>query len=101
LEEKGRTMKEQTDIPSGQHRSGSKESFTSAVETLTQWTATQEEMRREIGQVVRTIREHFGMTQVEFGEAIGVSSVHVSHIENGKAIPSAELLRVILNLTIT
>jgi transcriptional regulator with XRE-family HTH domain len=61
----------------------------------------QEEMRREVGRITRTIREHFKMTQAEFGEAIGVSLVHVSNIENGKAIPSVELLRVILNLTIT
>ena len=45
-----------------------------------------------LGQRIRTLREHAGMTQADLGAAIGVSRTHVTNIERGKDYPGRELL---------
>ena len=45
-----------------------------------------------IGRTARSLRDTLGLTQREMAEALGITTVHLSNIENGKAIPSPALL---------
>ena len=47
---------------------------------------------RNIGQQIKTIRALRNITQTELGQAIGVSHVTISYIENGLMQPNADLL---------
>ena len=40
-----------------------------------------------IGESIRKLRLSFGLTQEQFGTAVGVSSMAVSQWENGRAVP--------------
>ena len=40
--------------------------------------------------LLRSIREGEAMTQAEFAETLGISKQHLSHIENGRKVVSAE-----------
>jgi transcriptional regulator with XRE-family HTH domain len=45
-----------------------------------------------IGHAAKTLRERLGLTQRETAVALGVSSVHLCNVENGKNQPSQSLL---------
>ena len=45
-----------------------------------------------LGKVARYLRESYGLTQQELADAIGVTNVHVSNIENEKAAPSQQII---------
>jgi transcriptional regulator with XRE-family HTH domain len=45
----------------------------------------------DIGQTARYVRERLGMTQ-RAAAALGVSAVHLSNVERGRAVPSSSLL---------
>jgi transcriptional regulator with XRE-family HTH domain len=45
-----------------------------------------------IGKTARYLRERKGFTQAAAAEALGISQVHLSNIENNKAIPSPKLM---------
>ena len=45
-----------------------------------------------IGDRIKTVREHFGMTQEDFGATIGRVGSHVSKLERGLTEPSDELI---------
>jgi transcriptional regulator with XRE-family HTH domain len=46
----------------------------------------------DIGQTARYVRERLGMTQRAAAAALGVSAVHLSNVERGRAVPSSSLL---------
>ncbi|WP_422931797.1 helix-turn-helix domain-containing protein [Singulisphaera sp. PoT] len=45
-----------------------------------------------VGKTARQVRESLGLTQHELAERLGITNVHLSHIENNKAYPSPALL---------
>jgi transcriptional regulator with XRE-family HTH domain len=45
-----------------------------------------------VGKTARHVRESLGLTQQELAEQLGITNVHLSHIENNKAYPSPALL---------
>ena len=46
--------------------------------------------RLTLAKLLRSIREGEAMTQAEFADALGISKQHLSHIENGRKVVSAE-----------
>ncbi|QJW97248.1 helix-turn-helix domain-containing protein [Frigoriglobus tundricola] len=46
----------------------------------------------QIGDTARYVRERLGMTQRAAAAALGVSAVHLSNVERGRADPSSSLL---------
>lgn len=51
-----------------------------------------EELRGSVGDNLIHLRETKGWTQRELAEKVGVHRVHISRIENGRLLPSIELL---------
>jgi transcriptional regulator with XRE-family HTH domain len=49
-----------------------------------------------VGAAVRAAREHRRLSQLELALAVGVSQRHLSYVENGKSMPSRELLHALL-----
>lgn len=47
---------------------------------------------KALGQRIRSARQHRGMTQDSLGEACGLSTAHIGHIERGTRIPSLDTL---------
>ena len=47
---------------------------------------------RDFGQTARYVRERRGMTQRAAAYALGVSAVHLSNVERGRAVPSSSLI---------
>ncbi|MEV5985497.1 helix-turn-helix transcriptional regulator [Streptomyces sp. NPDC052051] len=47
---------------------------------------------RTVGRIIKTYRERKGLTQAEFGTAIGYSEEQVSSVERGRRAPSAAFL---------
>ena len=47
---------------------------------------------RLLGQTAKTIRSRLSLTQEEMAEELDISVVHLSNIENDKAMPSAALM---------
>ena len=45
-----------------------------------------------LGKTVRHLRESLGLTQRDAAQGLGISVVHLSNIENNKAVPSPTLL---------
>jgi transcriptional regulator with XRE-family HTH domain len=45
-----------------------------------------------LGKTARYLRERKGMTQVAAAHALGITQVHLSNVENNKAVPSPKLL---------
>jgi len=45
-----------------------------------------------VGNTAREIRDSLGLTQHEMAEALGITNVHVSNIENDKSFPSQQLI---------
>jgi transcriptional regulator with XRE-family HTH domain len=45
-----------------------------------------------LGKTARYLRERKGLSQREAADALGISQVHLSNIENNKAFPSPNLL---------
>jgi transcriptional regulator with XRE-family HTH domain len=45
-----------------------------------------------LGQTARLLRERNGLTQKAAADALGITQVHLSNIENNKSIPSTHLL---------
>lgn len=55
-----------------------------------------------LGERVRRIRRHLSLTQEELAKAIGVTSQHISYIEQGVHGPSIDLLiRIAQELNVT
>lgn len=46
----------------------------------------------EIGKRIKQRRKGMGITQSELAEMVGVTSYHISHVENAVAFPSLELI---------
>ena len=44
---------------------------------------------------IKEARTSAGLTQVELAETVGVTSTHISHLENGHSDPSLNLLELI------
>ncbi len=58
--------------------------------------------KMKIGQNLSAIRLQHGLTQAELAEAVGVTTDHISHVENGSNGISLELLlKICLALRIT
>jgi transcriptional regulator with XRE-family HTH domain len=45
-----------------------------------------------LGKTARYLRERKGLSQRDVANALGITQVHLSNIENSKALPSAALL---------
>lgn len=45
-----------------------------------------------LGSVAQQVRNRLGLTQQQVADELGVTVVHLSNIENDKAMPSADLL---------
>src|SRR5437588_12244547 len=45
-----------------------------------------------LGKTARYLRERKRMTQVAAADALGITQVHLSNVENNKAVPSPKLL---------
>ena len=55
----------------------------------------------DIGKRIREARQEKALTQEKVAEAVGVNPTHISHIENGKAQPSLEVvLKIVYHLGI-
>ena len=50
---------------------------------------------QHLGEVIRTLRQEAGLSQVVFGEQCGFYQTYLSRIENGRANPSLNALEVI------
>ncbi len=46
----------------------------------------------KIGKRIRELRERAGMTQQQLAEAVAVTSVHLSNVETGNALPGVEVV---------
>lgn len=46
----------------------------------------------EIGKRIKHRRKSLGITQNELAQMVGVTSYHISHVENANALPSLELI---------
>lgn len=53
--------------------------------------------KRNVGKNVQLLRNAFGYSQAELAERLGVSTIHLSHIETGKVGMSIEILISICN----
>lgn len=58
----------------------------------------QKTFRKTVAPNVLRLREARGWSQSELAEKLGISTVHLSRIENGHASPSAELMFTIADL---
>lgn len=47
------------------------------------------------GEMIKAIRQRYGLSQQEFGARLGVTHAHISKIESGKENPSETLLKLI------
>ena len=47
----------------------------------------------ELSQKFKTLRNHLGLTQKQMADALGISTVYVSYVENGTRLPSRKLLK--------
>src|SRR5437763_990082 len=45
-----------------------------------------------VGNIIRRLRETLGLTQQEMADALGITNVHLSNIENDKSFPSQQLI---------
>lgn len=45
-----------------------------------------------VGNTARKLRESLGLTQQEMADSLGITNVHLSHIENSKSFPSQDLI---------
>jgi len=45
-----------------------------------------------LGKTAKYLRERKGLTQRVAAEALGITQVHLSNVENNKSVPSAKLL---------
>jgi transcriptional regulator with XRE-family HTH domain len=45
-----------------------------------------------VGQTARQLRESLGLTQVEMAEALGLSSIYISKIENDHSFPTRQVI---------
>ena len=60
-------------------------------------------LTRQLGLVIRDLRNEAGMSQIVFGEKCGFYQTYLSRIENGSANPTINAIEVIakaLNLSI-
>ena len=48
-----------------------------------------------LGQVIRSLRQEAGMSQIVFGERCGFYQTYLSRIENGQANPTLNALEVV------
>ncbi len=48
--------------------------------------------------LIKSLREHFHLTQEQFAQKVGVTYSSVNHWENGKRIPQPFLVRRLLEL---
>ncbi len=45
-----------------------------------------------VGKTARQLRESLGLTQVEMADALGISSIYVSKIENEHSFPTRQIM---------
>ncbi len=45
------------------------------------------------GELLRSLRQQAGLTQQEFGQAVGYSHAHVARLEGGKRLPDITAVR--------
>jgi len=45
-----------------------------------------------VGKTARYVRDSLGLTQVEMAEALGISSIYVSKIENQHSFPTRQII---------
>jgi transcriptional regulator with XRE-family HTH domain len=55
----------------------------------------QSTIAEKLGQVIRSLRQEAGMSQVVFGEKCGFYQTYLSRVENGRANPTLNALEVI------
>ncbi len=51
-----------------------------------------------LGEKIKSVRQHKGMTQPELSEAVGIEQSYLSKLENGKSIPSEELFERLMEV---
>jgi transcriptional regulator with XRE-family HTH domain len=54
-------------------------------------------LARQLGLVVRSLRQEAGLSQVVFGEKCGFYQTYLSRVENGQANPTLNAMEVIAN----
>lgn len=57
----------------------------------------QEPRVKHVGEVIRSLREYSGLTRKQLGTEIGVAPSTLRNIEMGRHIPTAWILRKLLN----
>jgi transcriptional regulator with XRE-family HTH domain len=60
--------------------------------TINVWSRASEEARNNFGKRVLKLRREAGLTQAMLFERTGIAVSHISHIENGNANPSLEVM---------
>ena len=60
--------------------------------------ASKDRLLGRIGVEIRRIRESVGESQQDMADALGITTVHLSNLENGKNLPSLKLLTEIRRL---
>lgn len=55
------------------------------------------DLARQLGSVVRSLRQEAGLSQVVFGEKCGFYQTYLSRVENGQANPTLNAMEVIAN----
>ncbi|MEG0156527.1 MAG: helix-turn-helix transcriptional regulator [Anaerovoracaceae bacterium] len=51
----------------------------------------------EIGGRIKLARREAGISQERLAEVVGVCATHISHVENGKSVPSVKVLIGVMN----
>lgn len=72
--------------------------WTSPEEALLSVISTFREARRILGSCVRDLRGKWGWTQRQLADALGITTVALSSIENGKTYPTRTTLEAIQEL---
>ena len=55
------------------------------------------DLAKQLGSVVRSLRQEAGLSQVVFGEKCGFYQTYLSRVENGQANPTLNAMEVIAN----
>lgn len=49
-------------------------------------------IKKDFGQRIKELRNKKGITQYQLAEMVGIDPKHMSHIENGRSFPKADLI---------
>jgi len=55
-------------------------------------------MNEHVASVIKVIRKSTGLTQAALAEEIGFTPGHVGSLEQGRAIPSYKLMKILVNM---